>query len=164
MQITLLAAIILAMSGCGPMDEEAPAPAPDADPMVATGGSGGSGGTGTGGTTATTGGSGGQATGGVSGAGGVAGSGGAPAPDAQPMNSDAQPGGPPQACMVDRLHSYVCMDPPNTKGAKVLYKDGRACNLCTTAKPDGNVDKYYVGCIPAPGAICVMSCGECKPL
>lgn len=149
------------MVGCASAEMEV-ASGPDGGVMVETN----TGGTGA---VATTGG-----TGGSAGTGGAGGAGGAQAsPDAQPamkmdamsMTADAQPATTtPQACVSSHeIGSSVCMDPPNSKTGKVLRKDGRACNICATYKSDGRtVEKQFVGCIPAAGAICVMTCDECK--
>lgn len=182
MRVTWLVvmATVLA-SGCGATEDQAAAlDVPDSGVTTmepgAVGGSGGSGGEAMG-----TGGAAGASAGGAGGAaaspdaGGSAGSAGAPgmAPDAMPAAAvDTRPAapdtmpvtGPPVACVTpSMLYSDVCFAMPGVHNSKVLYKDGRACNYCVTAKPDGTVNKQYVGCIPAAGAICVMSCGECRP-
>jgi hypothetical protein len=168
MRITFLA-VFVTLIGCGGMNEDGAATdAPDAGSMVAPQ-TGGAGGTGAGGApapdsgnvaTAGTGGS-------VGGAGGAGGTGGTVATDAQPVTpppADAQPvTGLPQACMVDRLHTDVCTDHPGVKNAKVLYLNGRVCDICVTTEVDGmTIKKQYVGCAPQLGVVCVMSCGECK--
>lgn len=163
MRLTFLVAAAMVVAACGAVDETGAADAPDAGSMVApqTGGSGGAGGTA--GMAPDAGNAGVAGTGG--GTGGRGGAGGGQSPDAMPAPppADAQPmTGPPAACMVDRLLTFVCMDPPNTKGAKVLHKNGYVCDSCVTAKSDGTTDKTYVGCSPAAGEVCVMSCSECK--
>lgn len=165
MRLTFLAAAAMVVAACGAVDETGAA---DAGSMAApqTGGSGGAGGTA--GMAPDAGSAGVAGTGG--GAGGRGGAGGGQSPDAMPalMHPDAQPvtGGVPSLCNVDRLYSSVCLDMPGMKAppARVLYKDGRACDFCATYKADGmTIDQQYVGCSPQSGVVCVMSCGECKP-
>lgn len=176
MKITLLVVAAAALAGCAGAEEMA-AQGPDGGAMAQTG-TGGTGGSsepaagGTGGSSAT-GGSGGTMTTGDAGAmGGSGGTGGTmAAPDAggskmdAMVSTDSKPAtGEPMAC-VSTYHivTGVCMDPPNSKDGKVLYKDGRACNFCATYKADGRtIDKQFVGCVPGAGSICVMNCSECK--
>jgi hypothetical protein len=140
---------------------------PDSGALAETG-TGGSGGSapatgGTGGAAAT-GGTGGNGTGGTGGS--------SPSPDAgapklDTMASvDSMPAtGEPMACDsgTHMLYTDACLDPPGSKNGKVLRRDGRACIFCATYKSDGRtVEKQFVGCLAAAGAICVMTCGECK--
>jgi hypothetical protein len=171
MRITMLLAAGVLLAGCAGADGETGAQGPDSGAMMAqtgTGGSGGSGGSapatgGTGGTSATGGSGGSSATGGTGGSGQTSDAG-APKMDAL-MAADSKPTSTePIACDSGNhmLYTYACTDPPSTKNAKALYKDGRPCNTCITTKANGSVEQQYVGCTAAAGAICVMSCSECK--
>lgn len=168
MRNTVLAMAMAALGACAGAEGEMAGAGPDSGAMMPQTGTGG-----TGGSEPATGGTGGaSATGGSGGSGGVGGTGGsapvadagAPKMDAM-MSTDTKPTSTePMAC-VSAYHivTGVCMDPPNSKDGKVLYKDGRACNFCATYKSDGRtVDKQFVGCVPGAGSICVMNCSECK--
>lgn len=169
MRITMLVVAAAGLLvGCAGAEGEMATAGPDGGAMMAQTGTGG-----TGGGEPATGGTGGASTGGSGGVGGSGGTGGSsPAPDAGAPKMDAmtsvdsKPASTePVACDSGRnmLYTDVCLDPPGTKDGKVLHKDGRVCNFCATYKADGRtVDKQYVGCLAAAGALCVMNCGECK--
>lgn len=163
MRITLVL-VGLMVVGCAATEGEMAGQGPDSGTMAqAETGTGG-----TGGAAPATGGSGGSA--GSGGAGGTGGS--SPAPDAGTpkmdalMSVDSKPAtGDPMVCDPgrDTLVTGVCLDPPGSKNGKVLQKDGRVCIFCATYKADGRtVQKQFVGCTAAAGALCVMSCSECK--
>lgn len=173
MRITLLVVAAATLLGCAGAKNEMAAAAPDGGAMMAQTGTGGSGGAG-GSEPAATGGSGGTvATSDAGTAGDSGGTGGASmAPDAGAPKTDAMTSvdskpatSTPIACDSgrDMLYTDVCLDPPGTKNGKVLQKDGRVCIFCATYKADGRtVEKQFVGCLAAAGALCVMSCSECK--
>lgn len=168
MRITLVL-VGLMVVGCAAAEGEMAGQGPDSGTMAqAETGTGG-----TGGAAPATGGSGGAAATGGSGGAGSGGAGGSSqAPDAGAPKMDAmasvdsKPASTePVACDSGShmLYAYACTSPPTTTSGKALYKDGRPCNTCATAKASGAVEKQYVGCLAAAGAICVMDCSECKP-